>query len=66
MMRLPYWFAGALIEQRKAGPLPTARKTQSHSDNSPDRVLMEIGVVLAAALCVAAFAELALRAGGIG
>ena len=63
-MRYPFWFAEALIEYRKAHPLRPARK--SADANAFDRVFWEIGLVLAVALGVAAFAEVALRANGIG
>ena len=66
MMRFPFWFADAWIESRKAHPLPPAEKSAEADTNSFDRVLWEIGVVLAVALCAAAFVQVALRANGIG
>jgi hypothetical protein len=66
MMRFPFWFAEALVEYRRTPPLPCVRKSAEATENSFGRVIWEIGAVLATGLCVAAFAEVVLRANGIG
>ena len=66
MMPYPHWLAQMLIEQQSVRKTVRADKRGVSEKNSFDRVVFEIGVLLAMALSAAAVVEIAMRVMGNG